>query len=83
VTTPRPAGSASPEEDQVPKLSSGRYDSFVVRVLRRNASGGFVHGQVIHIGTRRSKRFTDLETAMTFIQAHLDDTATDASGASS
>ena len=65
----------SPEDNGFPHLSAGRYDSFVVRVLRRNDTGGFVHGQVTHVGTRQSKRFTDLETAMGFILDHLDESA--------
>jgi len=63
-------GPAVPEEE-LPRLSSGQYDSFVVRVLHRTTKGGLVHAQVTHVGTRRTRRFTSLEAAMGFIKSHL------------
>jgi hypothetical protein len=68
----------SPDDDAPPQLSDGRYDSFVVRVLRRADQGGFVHGQVTHVGTRASIHFTDLASAMGFIMDHLDERPSDA-----
>jgi hypothetical protein len=55
----------------VAPLSDARYASFVVRVLRQGTSGGYIHGQVTHIASRRSKRFTDLQTVVGFILAQL------------
>jgi hypothetical protein len=51
-------------------LSRARYESFVVRVLRRRG-GGVIHGQVTHVGSRRSKRFTDLQAVVGFIASEL------------
>jgi hypothetical protein len=63
----------------VAPLSDARYASFVVRVLRQGTSGGYIHGQVTHVASRRSKRFTDLQTMVGFILAQLGAPATDAS----
>lgn len=51
-------------------LSRARYESFVVRVLRRRG-GGVIHGQVTHVGTRKSKRFTDLQAVVGFIAGEM------------
>jgi hypothetical protein len=51
-------------------LSAGQYDSFVVRVFSGRA-GDMVHGQVTHVATRRTARFTDLHRVVAFILAHV------------
>ena len=61
---------ARSDEDAAVALSAGQYDSFVVRVFSRGPTREVVHGQVTHVGTRRTLRFTDLQRAMTFIRAH-------------
>jgi hypothetical protein len=71
-----PQARTSTDDDGLPALSHGRYDSFVLRVLHQEAGPGFIHGQVTHVSSRQSKRFTDLETAMGFISATLGRTAT-------
>lgn len=66
-----PDGAAQPEERVVSELGAGRYDSFVIRVFTRGEHGRLVDGQVMHVGTRVSARFTSFEHAITFMQAHL------------
>jgi hypothetical protein len=51
-------------------LSRARYESFVVRVLRRRG-GAVIHAQVTHVASRRSKRFTDLQSVVGFIAGEL------------
>jgi hypothetical protein len=58
-------------------LSDARYESFVVRVLRQGSGGGYSHGQVTHIASRRSKRFTDLKAVVGFILTQLGTPAPD------
>jgi hypothetical protein len=65
----------------VAPLSDARYASFVVRVLRQGTSGGYINGQVTHVASRRSKRFTDLQTVVCFIQAQLGAPSADSSPA--
>jgi hypothetical protein len=51
-------------------LSAGQYDSFIVRVFSERA-GDMLHGQVTHVATRRTARFTDLRRVVSFIVAHV------------
>jgi hypothetical protein len=48
-------------------LSSGHYDSFVVRVFSRGPGGELLHGEVTHVATRRTQRFTDLNRVLAFM----------------
>jgi hypothetical protein len=50
-----------------------------VRLLRRGTNDGYIHGQVTHIASRRTKRFTDLQAVINFIQAQLGASASDGS----
>ena len=60
----------------LPRLSAERYDSFVVRVLS-HGRGSLIHGQVTHVATRRSLRFTDPQRVIGFILAQLGRRAND------
>jgi hypothetical protein len=69
-----PARSGSPaplDDDVVPALAKGQYDSFVVRVFSGSRADGAFHGQVTHVGTRRSQLFSDLQLIVAFIAAHM------------
>ncbi len=46
-------------------LSTGRYHSFVVRVLCRD--GLIIQGEITHVGTRRSVKFTDCHRVVEFV----------------
>jgi hypothetical protein len=52
-------------------LSAVRYDSFVVRVLTRPHERQVLEGQVTHIATRRTLRFTDIQRVIGFMLAQL------------
>jgi hypothetical protein len=64
-------GPASPDDGGAGGLSAAQYDSFVVRVLSRPHERQVVGGQVTHIATRRTLRFTDLQRVMAFMLAQL------------
>lgn len=67
-------GTILPEPTDAPLLlSAGRYDSFVVRVSRRDAAAAelAVRGQVTHVASGRTMHFTDLERLLAFIQTQL------------
>jgi len=51
-------------------LSAQGYDSFVVRVLS-HGRGSLIHGQVTHVATRSTLRFTDPQRVIGFILAQL------------
>jgi hypothetical protein len=53
------------------ELRAGRYDSFVIRVFTHGESGQLVEGQVTHVATRRSARFTNFERVITFMLSYL------------
>ena len=53
------------------EVSSGRYDSFVVRIFTRDRAADFILGQVTHIATRETLRFTNPDRILTFILAHV------------
>jgi hypothetical protein len=66
------ARSGRPEpEGAWPRLSTGRYDSFIIRVFSRSKQGEPLEGQVTHIASHRSVRFTDLQRAVAFIRDQL------------
>ena len=71
MTAAPPGDAARPEDDGPVVLSTGRYDSFVLRVFSRNRTGELVHGEVTHVPTRRKQRFTDWRNAMAFMLAHI------------
>jgi hypothetical protein len=71
VTPAVPYDAARPADAVWPVLSAGRYDSFVLRVFTRAQDGQMVHGEVTHVLTRRRQRFTDLDSALAFIAAHM------------
>jgi len=64
-------GPASPDDGGAGGLSAAQYDSFIVRVLSRPDQRQVVGGQVTHVATRRTLRFTDLQRVMAFILAQL------------
>lgn len=66
-----PDGPALPDKSGWPVLSASRYDSFVVRVVSRQDSGELVQGQVTHVASRRTLRFTDVQRVVGFILTHL------------
>lgn len=63
----RPGGPAHPDEQTTVDLTAGRYDSFVVRVFSHGPTNTLVHGQVTHVATRRTLRFTEPERMLSFI----------------
>ena len=63
----RPGGPAASGDDDGVDLTAGRYDSFVVRVFSRGPTNSLVHGQVTHVATRRTLRFTELPPVLSFI----------------
>ena len=70
--TPALPGDAARAADVVaPALSTGRYDSFVLRVFSRGQEGQLVHGEVTHVSSRRSRRFTDMNSALAFMVDHM------------
>ncbi len=50
-------------------LSGGRYHSFVVRILSR--AGGGIQGEITHVGSRKSVRFSDAPRMVRFIMENL------------
>ncbi len=50
-------------------LSGGRYHSFVVRILSRE--GEAIQGEITHVGTRKSVRFSDARRMVRFITENL------------
>lgn len=64
-------GPASPDDGGPGGLSAVRYDSFVVRVLTRPHERQILEGQVTHIGSRRTLRFTDIQRVIGFMLAQL------------
>jgi hypothetical protein len=66
-----PSDGSAAGDDAQRTLSAARYDSFVVRILSHERSGGVVHGRVTHVATRRSLRFTDLQRLVAFILTHV------------
>jgi hypothetical protein len=71
VESAPPGGPARSEEDVALTLTSGQYDSFIVRVFSRGPARGLIHGRVTHVATRRTISFTDLQRVMSFILAHV------------
>jgi hypothetical protein len=71
VTAARPGDGARPDEGVSATLSAGRYDSFVLRVFSRARDGHVVHGEVTHVSSRRTRHFTDLDSALAFIVAQM------------
>ena len=72
MTLASPGGSALPDEDASIALSTGGYDSFVLRVFSRARDGRrVVHGEVTHIATHRTHHFTELHAAVDFILAQV------------
>jgi hypothetical protein len=65
-----PPGGQAREEVDATATSAGRYDSFVVRVFSPHG-GGRRQGQVTHLGTNHTLRFTDLRRILSFILAHV------------
>jgi len=51
-------------------LSGGCYHSFVVRILSRQ--GRVVQGEITHVGTRKSVRFSDAGRMVDFIMGNLE-----------
>ena len=64
-------GPAPPDDGGAVGLSARRYDSFVVRVLSEARGGKVIGGQVTHVGSRATLRFTDLQRIASFILANL------------
>ena len=64
--------------DKHVRLSAGQYETFVVRLWSSrhtpdgDGAGTTVRGQITHVSTHQTLRFTDLNHILTFIQAHLD-----------
>jgi hypothetical protein len=42
-----------------------------LRVFTRAQDGQMLHGEVTHVSTRRRRRFTNLDSALAFIVAHM------------
>jgi hypothetical protein len=53
------------------RLSTGRYHSFVVRLWSRDGGPAAWRGQITHVATHRTLRFTDLPHMVAFMQSHL------------
>jgi hypothetical protein len=53
-------------------LDAGYYTSFVIRIWSRKRSGGLRHGQITHVATRETAYFTESESVLSFIDAHLE-----------
>ena len=58
--------------DKHVRLSAGQYETFVVRLWSSQSAGTAVRGQITHVSTHQTVRFTDLNHILAFIQAHLD-----------
>jgi hypothetical protein len=53
------------------RTSRGHYESFTVRIWCPDQSGEPAHGQVVHVGSRRSTYFRDLPVMLAFIRRAL------------
>jgi hypothetical protein len=71
VSPGQPGEGARPDEAVSATLSAGRYDSFVLRVFSRAEDRHVVHGEVTHVSSRRTRHFTDLDSALAFIVAQM------------
>ncbi|MGH2354050.1 MAG: hypothetical protein ACRDI2_03065 [Chloroflexota bacterium] len=53
------------------RLSAGHYNSFVVRVWSGDGAPTALRGQITHVASHQTIRFSDLRRMLSFIEAHL------------
>jgi hypothetical protein len=69
VSTGPPGDQPLPDDQD--RLSTGQYDTFLVKVLVRRTSGHIVHGQVTHVATHQTLRFKDPTKILGFILTQI------------
>jgi hypothetical protein len=59
--------------EDIPDLALGdaRYDSFVVRILSRDATGDVAYGRITHVGSRKSLAFRTMEELLAFMRCQM------------